>query len=495
MQTTLIVTGPPVVDPVASDAVVVTEPLALTGPAVVDEPVVGPGGGESVVGSRTVAESKSAVLENDGTVATSYQRVEEETVVAQRRPNWFWPLLALIALAVIAGLLAWWYFSNQDSKQVPNVVGSSLTTAVNRLQQADFKSSISRSTHPEQAGIVFAQNPAASTKAKKGSVVQIAVSNGPGLITVPSAVGLTDVAARQALVNAGLQVTEVRVFSGQAPGSVIAQNPTAGDKVASNQRVRINVSKGTGTAVVPNAVGLSDSAARDSIVAAGFRATETRVPSTQPSGTVIAQSPVAGSHSASGSIVRINVAAASAAATTTPTNSTGTKAPSGVTTPATNSSATTTPASTAATTTSPTTATAAATQVPTVSGALSGAAQTLETAGFRVSVAYVPGTAALGTVVAQNPAAGATAPTGSDVTVNLSAGPGKNTPETVPEVVGKTIPQGVAALNQAGLRLIFLRVPVTNKAQAGKIIEQTPASGTTVPKNGQVLVYMGAYQR
>ncbi len=493
-QTTLIVTGPPVVDPVASDAVVVTEPLALTGPAVVDEPVVGPDGGESVIGSHTVAESKSTVLENDGTVATSYQRVEEETVVAQRRPNWFWPLLALIALALIAGLVAWWYFSNQDSKQVPNVVGSSLTTAVNRLQQADFKSSISRSTHPEQAGIVFAQNPAASTKAKKGSVVQIAVSNGPGLITVPSAVGLTDVAARQALVNAGLQVTEVRVFSGQAPGTVIAQNPTAGDKVASNQRVRINVSKGTRTAVVPNAVGLSDTAARNSIVSAGFRATETRVPSTQPTGTVIAQSPAAGSHSASGSIIRINVAAA-AAPTTTPTNSTGTKAPGGVTTPATNSPAITTPASTAATTTSPTTTTAAAAQIPTVSGTLSGAAQTLEAAGFRVSVAYVPGTAALGTVIAQNPPAGASAPTGSHVTVNLSAGPGKNTPETVPDVVGKTIPEGVAAVNQAGLRLIFLRVPVTNKTQAGTIIEQTPASGTTVPKNGQILVYMGAYQR
>ena len=153
-------------------------------------------------------------------------------MVTRERRNWLWPLLGLLALLLAAGLLAWWYFSGDDKKQVPNVVGSSLTTAVNRLQQDDFKSSITRSTHPEQAGIVFAQDPGASVKAKKGSVVQISVSNGPGLILVPSAVGVSDTSARQSLVDAGLQVTEVRVFSSQPVGTVIAQSPAAGSKVA-----------------------------------------------------------------------------------------------------------------------------------------------------------------------------------------------------------------------------------------------------------------------
>ena len=491
---TVIVASSSVADPVPSGASVVTESLVVTEPLVVGEPLVGSADGDSVVGSRVVAESQSAVVERDGTVSTSYQRVEDETVVARRRPSWFWPFLALLALAVTLGLVSWWYFSSQDSKQVPSVVGSSLSTAVNRLQRADFRSSISRSTHPEHAGIVFAQDPSASTSAKKGSVVHIAVSNGPGLIAVPSAVGLTDVAARQSLVNAGLQVTEVRVFSGQAAGTVIAQSPTAGDKVTSNQRVRINVSKGSGTAVVPNGVGLGDAAARNAIVAAGFRVTEARVPSTQPAGTVIAQSPIAGARSGNGSIVRINVAAASAPAPTTPTTPGATHV-AGVTTPAASPPAVTSPASTSPATTSPNQTQGGPVQVPSVSGPLPHAAQTLAAAGFRVSIAYVPGTAALGTVVAQNPAAGATAPTGSHVTVNLSSGPGQSTPKTVPGVLGKTIPEGVAAFNQAGLRLIFLPYPVTSKSIAGTIIEQTPAPGTSVPKNAQLLVYMGAYQR
>lgn len=64
----------------------------------------------------------------------------------------------------------------------------------------------------------------------------------------------------------------------------------------------------------------------------------------------------------------------------------------------------------------------------------------------------------------------------------------------MPDVVGKTIPDGLSLLKQAGLRLIFLRYPVTTKATAGKIIEQTPSTGTSVPGNAQVLVYMGAYK-
>ena len=278
----------------------------------------------------------------------------------------------------------------------------------------------------------------------------------------------------------------MRVFSSQPSGTVIAQSPAAGEKVGSGRNVRINVSKGSGTAVVPNAVGLGEAAARSGIVAAGFRVTEAHVPSTQSAGTVIAQYPVAGSRAADGTIVRINVAAAPSG---------GSAATAGAGTAAPGSPAVTSPTTTSAATAAPAQAQTGSASVPSVSGPVQGAAQALAAAGFRVSVAHVPGTAALGTVTAQQPAAGTTAPTGSHVTVNVSSGPGQSAPKTVPDVVGKTIPEGVAAFNQAGVRLIFLRYPVTNKASAGKIIEQTPAPGASVPKNAQILVYMGAYRK
>ena len=72
--------------------------------------------------------------------------------------------------------------------------------------------------------------------------------------------------------------------------------------------------------------------------------------------------------------------------------------------------------------------------------------------------------------------------------------PGRaRTRPTVPDVTGRTIPQAVSALQHAGLRLIFLKKPVTDRSLAGTVVEQTPAPGAKAPKNAQVLVYMGAY--
>jgi hypothetical protein len=49
-------------------------------------------------------------------------------------------------------------------------------------------------------------------------------------------------------------------------------------------------------------------------------------------------------------------------------------------------------------------------------------------------------------------------------------------------------------LQQAGLRLIFLKQPVTDRSLAGQVVARTTASRATAPKNAQILVYMGAYR-
>jgi beta-lactam-binding protein with PASTA domain len=61
----------------------------------------------------------------------------------------------------------------------------------------------------------------------------------------------------------------------------------------------------------------------------------------------------------------------------------------------------------------------------------------------------------------------------------------------VPDATGQTLDQAVSTLNAAGLRLIFVKLPVATRAQVGKVVEQTPAAGKTAPKNAQVLVYLG----
>jgi beta-lactam-binding protein with PASTA domain len=236
---------------------------------------------------------------------------------------------------------------------------------------------------------------------------------------------------------------------------------------------------------VPDLIGQPWKQAAAGLRRAGFHVTFATVPSALPRSSVTAQDPKAGTKVAKGSDIRLNISngvnqqTTTAAQTTTP-----------ATTAATTSTAQTT---TQVTTTQPPQPTTA--QVPSLSGEVQPAVQQLDRAGFKASIAYVPGTQPLGTVVAQTPAGGASAKTGSQVTVNVSSGPNQNPDQTVPNVVGQRIPQGLQTLHSAGLRLILLRARVSDRSQAGVIVAQTPLPGKKAPKNAQVLVYMGAYQQ
>ena len=221
---------------------------------------------------------------------------------------------------------------------------------------------------------------------------------------------------------------------------------------------------------LPDLVGQPWKQAAAGLRRAGFHVSFGTVRSGLPRGSVTAQDPKAGTKVAKGSDIRLNVSNGLGQETTT-------------------AATTTTPAQTTAPS-QPTTA-----SVPALSGEVQSAVQELDRAGFRASIAYVPGTQPLGTVDAQTPAAGAGAKTGSQVTVNVSSGPGGNPPETVPNVAGQRIPQALSSLHQAGLRLILLRARVTDRSQAGVIVAQTPLPGKKAPKNAQVLVYIGAYQQ
>jgi beta-lactam-binding protein with PASTA domain len=220
---------------------------------------------------------------------------------------------------------------------------------------------------------------------------------------------------------------------------------------------------------VPAVTGQQQAAAEQALRGLGFQVSTTTVPSTQPKGTVVAQHPAASANARHGSAVRINVAAGPS--TTTP----------------------------GATTTQPATTTApaqpATASVPDVTNnPLQPAVQQLATAGFRISLQYVPSTDPLGTVVAQSPQGSATAPTGSHVTVNAASGPGDKPQETVPTLTGGSLPHAVSTANGAHLRLIYVKRTVTDKTQAGTVVDQSPAAGAHAPQNAQVLAYLGAYR-
>lgn len=248
----------------------------------------------------------------DGTVLREVDRVEQRS----RFRDWLpWLLLALVGLAILIGLIVW-YANRSSSKAVPAVVGLRVDAAVARLQNDGFKVQIVRQSSARPAGVVFGENPAAGTKHDKGSTVRLLVSRGLSRATVPNGVGLTQAAARDRLVKAGFKVMTAEVFSDQPRGTVVAQAPAAGEHVAPNALIRLNISKGSANVDVPSEVGNPVAQAQSELAAKGLKPSVVRVPSTQPVDTVVAQSP-AGGQVRKGSTVQINVSKGAPATTTT----------------------------------------------------------------------------------------------------------------------------------------------------------------------------------
>jgi hypothetical protein len=196
-------------------------------------------------------------------------------------------------------------------------------------------------------------------------------------------------------------------------------------------------------------------------------------------------------------------AAGGTAGTAAPTKTTTSVAAKTTPPPATTTGAATTPerTTTDATTTSPPATTAAAPPTPanaTVpdvgSSTEQQAADKLSAAGILPSLAFVPSSDPLGTVEQQAKPAGTVLPYHAHVQVNISKGPNATTDVTVPNTIGRTLSDAESTLNAAGLRLIYVKLPITSRAAAGKIVQQSPLAGGTAPKNGQVLVFLGAYR-
>lgn len=214
----------------------------------------------------------------------------------------------------------------------------------------------------------------------------------------------------------------------------------------------------------------------------------------KPAGSVVSESPNAGAKVAKGSEVLLSVARG------TPTTTAKTTTAQTTTAQTTTAQTTTAQTTTVRTTTAHTT-TAAAPPQPTTSTVpdLSGqdeasAAQALGQAGLLASIVFVPSKDELGAVEAQGKPAGSKVPYHSHVGLNVSTGPGHKPMEQVPNVVGKTLQQALAEINGAHLRLIYLKYPVTSRAQAGKIVQQSPLGGAQAPQNAQVVVYLAAFR-
>jgi serine/threonine-protein kinase len=202
-------------------------------------------------------------------------------------------------------------------RPVPDVTGSPVSEARSTLEDAGFRVRTRPTTSERARGEVLAQAPAASTDAARGQLVVLTVSRGPGMrpapapevVAVPDVAGIPAAEAGRLLRAAGLEPQIRLVRSGERAGTVLSQQPGAGAEVAPSTSVTIVVAKAppATSVTVPDLRGLTVAAARRELRELGLRSTSVRVAASDDAGTVVGQSPRAGTSLREGQVVRLRV--------------------------------------------------------------------------------------------------------------------------------------------------------------------------------------------
>jgi beta-lactam-binding protein with PASTA domain len=232
------------------------------------------------------------------------------------RPFWPWLVALLLVLGAAGAVwLAWGKIQDQLNQNkaiaVPDVRGRKEILAVRALRGAGFTvttDSIKRvpdANTPE--AVVISQDPQAGDKVPKGNLVSLRVSAGAPQASVPDVrdKSLTD--AIQILADRGLKANAVEVPSSKPEGTVVAQDPPPGKKVAARSTVRINISKGAPQVAVPSVVGQRYEDAATALQDAGFAVARSLVDSNEQQGVVIGQNPPANSVATKGAKVTLSV--------------------------------------------------------------------------------------------------------------------------------------------------------------------------------------------
>jgi beta-lactam-binding protein with PASTA domain len=291
---------------------------------------------------RDAPTAETVVQDTAG--ATPVVEEEERPPPPPPRPL-IWPWLLLLLVLVIGGLLAAWLLTRDDDDHkrsspsttltttrtvspapisVPDVVGKMALVAVPLLRAKGLKVDKATVASRRPAGVVIAQNPASGTRVAKGSRVLINVSR--GVVQVPKVLGFTRAKAVEAIRSAGLVAEAFTVPSTQKKGTVVDQRPRGGLQVPGGSKVRLNLSNGrsTGggvppppppspppppavkTVSVPDATGRPQDAAQRQLNSAGLKAGVVYMPSDQPEGTVVSQSPAGGATVKRGTRIQLN---------------------------------------------------------------------------------------------------------------------------------------------------------------------------------------------
>ena len=257
-------------------------------------------------------------IQEDGTYDSEYEYEEADKTTGKKSSVFskFFVLGLIMVLFVgfgVGAVISFNKFASTEEVSVPDVVGKQMALARQILEDGKLRVNVAETYDASvPPGQVVSQSPESGAKVKEDRLVTIYVSKGGENVDIPDLKGLSKSSATERLQKMSLIVGSVyEKYSDEEPGTVISQDPAPGTKSSRGQAVDITVSRGPKTkrVAVPDLTGASMESAKSSLSSKGLRAGSiTRSASRQAAGTVISQSPVAGSELEEGSTVDIVLA-------------------------------------------------------------------------------------------------------------------------------------------------------------------------------------------
>ena len=244
-----------------------------------------------------------------------YQLQEEKSIFKSK--SFIAVLVGILLMGFFVGsFLSFGKFWSSAEINVPDVVGKSSVVAQQILEDKNLRVKIVEANDDSvPAGQVVSQYPEAGAKVKEQRLVTITVSKGGQELTMPDLKSMSRSNAEEKLKKMGLKLGAVFEENAKEPaGTVINQDPRSGSKITKGQTVDITVSLGEKKKeiTVQNYTGLSVDSAKSNLEANGLSLGGiSEEASTRPKGTVIGQSPSAGSTTTEGGSVSLIISSGS----------------------------------------------------------------------------------------------------------------------------------------------------------------------------------------
>jgi eukaryotic-like serine/threonine-protein kinase len=228
----------------------------------------------------------------------------------RRLPLFLLPLLLLLALlgggAYALGLLP----DLTPPAQVPDLTDAASVREAQGIAGEDFEvREVDREDSEEPVGAILSQDPEPGGEAERGSEISV-VTSARQVAEVPAVRNETRADAGRILRGAGFEVEDrTEESSAEYEGYVIEQNPRGGATAEVDSTVTITVGEGPGTVEVPDVANIMPVQARGILEEVGLRlGSQSTTPSNSvPEGSIVSQSPKAGSEAEPGSSVAVTV--------------------------------------------------------------------------------------------------------------------------------------------------------------------------------------------